>query len=100
MGKVFAMADARSTLNTLRHDPSLRYTESGRQLLRWLALRVLGPEEWRGVLDGVAPHNTTLLARLAHECAAAWAQLAEELDEDGWNSAFQQGAVDGYPQPG
>lgn len=81
------IADARSILDTLRHDPVLRYNESGRQFLRWLASRALGPEEWRSFLDHVSPHSAVLVGRLARECSASWAQLAEEFEGKSKNSA-------------
>lgn len=79
--------DARSTLDMLRQDPGLRYTESGRDLLRWLARRVLGPMEWRDLAGEIAPHSAVLLTRLAYECADTWAQFAEELEAGKQDSA-------------
>jgi ParB-like chromosome segregation protein Spo0J len=72
----------RSLLDTVLRDPSLRYTESGRKLLRWLAPRVLLPDEIPLSLRRIPPHGRLNLGSLARLCAAAWIQLAIGLEED------------------
>jgi ParB-like chromosome segregation protein Spo0J len=79
--------DARSILKTLRLDPMLRYNDSGRQFLRWLGFRTLGPDEWRSGLNVMSPHSAALVSKLAHECAAEWAQLAKECEQKSKQSA-------------
>ncbi|MFY1686681.1 transcriptional regulator [Plantactinospora sp. WMMB782] len=73
--------DIRSLLEGLRRDPSLRYTESGRHLLRWLSTRTVAPAEWRQAVDDVSPHCAILIERIARECARVWMELADELDQ-------------------
>ncbi len=72
--------DHLSILGRLRSDPSLRYTESGRALLRWLGPRVIGQSDWEDALRDVPPHCAIVIARIARGCARAWAELAEELE--------------------
>jgi ParB-like chromosome segregation protein Spo0J len=77
--------EAKGNLNTilggLAKDPSLRFTESGRLLLRWVLSRAVHPGEWREVVDNVPPHCTYIMADLARRCAEEWLQVAGELEK-------------------
>jgi hypothetical protein len=73
--------DRASILRSLRSDPSLRFTESGRELLRWLHLRALGPDGWESALDEIPAHCTFSIAELADRCSDDWRRLATELRE-------------------
>lgn len=73
--------DPRLMLERLSRDPTLRYVESGRSVLRWLAPRVIASDDWEGVVREVPPHATFMLAKIARGCAAAWARFANELDQ-------------------
>ncbi|MFC6930587.1 ParB/RepB/Spo0J family partition protein [Actinomadura yumaensis] len=66
-------------LDRLKRDPSIRYTEVGRTLLRWLhAQPVFGrPEE---LVDALPAHCLLVVARLASEYAQEWKVLAELLE--------------------
>ncbi|MGI5150981.1 ParB/RepB/Spo0J family partition protein [Plantactinospora sp. CA-294935] len=68
-------------LRGLRNDPSLRFTESGRALLRWLWPRVTGPEGWEDIVLTIPPHCTYLVADLARRCADEWLTFAEEMEQ-------------------
>jgi len=72
--------DAMAVLNDLRGDPSLRYAESGRQLLRWLYAHALEPGEWRGFLDATPAHCVSVVAGLARGYAQEWLEFARELE--------------------
>jgi hypothetical protein len=72
--------DVTTFLEGLRRDPSLRYSERGRTVLRWLNTRVIAPAEWRQAVGCVSPHNAILIGRLARECAKEWVEFAEELE--------------------
>jgi ParB-like chromosome segregation protein Spo0J len=74
------IVDPRPILRGLRRDPSLRYTDSGRALLRWLDRYLLDGEFSTGLLEAVPPHCLPIIARLARHCAAEWNELAEQLD--------------------
>ncbi|HET8660213.1 MAG TPA: helix-turn-helix domain-containing protein [Micromonosporaceae bacterium] len=67
-------------LHGLKSDPSLRLTESGRSLLRWVFSRTIRPEEWRDVATNVPPHCTYILAEVARACADEWLQIANDLE--------------------
>jgi hypothetical protein len=66
-------------LDTLRADPSLRLTESGRVLLRILEICVLDPKVRRRLLSTIPEHCRPAVARLAAEGAALWRDFADQL---------------------
>jgi ParB-like chromosome segregation protein Spo0J len=66
-------------LQALKRDPALRYTEHGRDVLRWLDAHVIRGEDCTAIGGAVPPHCTYLVAEIALGCAAAWKQLAAEL---------------------
>ncbi|HEV2780633.1 MAG TPA: ParB/RepB/Spo0J family partition protein [Actinophytocola sp.] len=76
-----APLDLNTLLTHLGNDPALRLTEAGRHTLRLLHRCLVDHEQLahleRGIPDHWAPH----LAHLARRCAAAWHQLAEQLQQ-------------------
>ena len=70
-----------SMLRGLMSDPSLRFTESGRALLRWIISRAIHSGEWRRVAGDVPPHCTYVMADVARHCADEWLQLADDLEK-------------------
>lgn len=66
--------------STLAKDPSLRLTEGGRGLLRWLHCRVISKDDVIRVADEVPPCWSRLTAEFARELANAWTELAGELE--------------------
>ncbi|MFG2894794.1 ParB/RepB/Spo0J family partition protein [Streptomyces sp. NPDC048248] len=64
----------------LKRDPSLRSTETGRFLLRSLSVHALTADTWDSVIKSIPPHCARAVADAARECAAAWQQLADRLD--------------------
>jgi ParB-like chromosome segregation protein Spo0J len=68
-------------LQGLQSDPSLRFTESGRTVLRWIRLRAIRAEEWAEVERKVPAHCAYILADVARSCAQEWIQIAEELEQ-------------------
>jgi ParB-like chromosome segregation protein Spo0J len=68
-------------LQGLANDPSLRFTESGRSLLRWLSLRSTGLSQWSDIADTVPPHCTYIVADLARRCADEWASFAAQIEK-------------------
>lgn len=81
LARKVAPVDYRPILDRLRQDPSLRYTDAGRALLRWLVPpRLIEPHEMQQVIDIVPPHCRFDIIRIARGCAYVWAEFAEELD--------------------
>lgn len=74
----FAMAD---TLLTLKRDPSVRLTDHGRFLLRLLDTNAVASNRWGELVDQIPPHRVGQVASAARECAAAWRQAAQQLEE-------------------
>jgi hypothetical protein len=75
----------RAIFEKLRQDPSLRYSDSGRSLLRWLGTKVLGDsmtEEWEESALIGSPHNRTLMVKFARVSAQMWLDLADRLESD------------------
>jgi ParB-like chromosome segregation protein Spo0J len=64
----------------LRMDPALRFTETGRILLRLLHMNIVETGDWRKISENVPVHCSGIIANLARECAEAWLDLAEQLD--------------------
>jgi len=74
--------ETEAILGSLRRDPSLRFTEHGRALLRWLTPRVSGPAGWAQFAEQVPPHARYALAELARACAEEWQEFAERLETE------------------
>jgi ParB-like chromosome segregation protein Spo0J len=82
---------AAAVLEKLVRDPSLRHSEDGRRLLRWLRHNTVGVQGWPAVIAIVPPHCAVLVVQLAHQYAQMWLEFAQELDErarvvDPWGS--------------
>lgn len=76
-----------SLLSQLRLDPSLRYTEQGRFLLRWMDAHLLDEKGWETVVDAVPDHRATDVAALALSLADQWRSVARRLACKGQASA-------------
>lgn len=74
------LRDRSSLLRSLLSDPALRFTESGRSLLRWLRPRVVGFDDWQERVNVVPPHSAYTLIELAHVCAREWQEFAAQLE--------------------
>lgn len=71
----------RSLLETLQRDPSLRFSDSGRALLRWLGRAATEPGRGQEIVSAAPPHCVYLVAELARSCANDWMLLAEYLEQ-------------------
>ncbi|MFG2736454.1 ParB N-terminal domain-containing protein [Streptomyces carpaticus] len=63
----------------LRRDPSLRFSESGRLLLRWLEASLAAISEWDRILRAIPSHRKQQIADLAKTCAEDWGRLADQM---------------------
>ncbi|MFD7168139.1 ParB/RepB/Spo0J family partition protein [Streptomyces violascens] len=75
-------SDWRGTLMELKKDPSLRFTDAGRALLRWLDVHAVGMDQWKELLDNLPPHLLRIVARLAYQNSAAWREVHQHLEEE------------------
>ena len=78
--------DPAAVLHGLQNDPSLRFSESGRDLLRWMYQRVIRTGERTDVLGSVPPQSAGAVAEiadLARACADEWLRLADHVEHSG-----------------
>jgi hypothetical protein len=75
------VADPIDILDDLRSDPSLRYSENGRKLLRVLHLQVCGVSECRTLIEQMPPHSAYRLAKFATSLGEIWRELAASYEE-------------------
>ncbi|MCC8251529.1 ParB/RepB/Spo0J family partition protein [Saccharothrix luteola] len=77
--------DLASAFHRLASDPSLRLSDAGRRLLRWLnaSANAVGREERGDLLDAVPSYCVPVVAGLAREYARMWHEVADELDHRG-----------------
>ncbi|MEV6717527.1 streptomycin biosynthesis regulator [Lentzea sp. NPDC051208] len=68
-------------LEPLKRDPSMRFTEVGRGVLRALDVSTFSPDQWQRYTDAVPAHAVGALADAAHHCAESWALFARKLEE-------------------
>lgn len=72
-----------SLVGLLKKDPSLRFNDSGRALLRWLDSQLASMSDWNRIVRGVPAHCTGTLAEAARAYAAAWGELAKQVESIG-----------------
>lgn len=74
--------DPMSLLARLKQDPSLRFTETGRTLIRLLDIHSLGEQERNRLVDSAPAHCRGIVRELARACAEMWQELALRFDQD------------------
>ncbi|MGW0792267.1 hypothetical protein ACWD04_29575 [Streptomyces sp. NPDC002911] len=75
------MVDRQKLLAKLSEDPSLRHTEAGRRALRWLHHYSVDGAGIETLGSGLPCHWVPEVAALARNCAAAWNELAAQLQQ-------------------
>jgi hypothetical protein len=76
-----ARKDLAWSLQQLAKDPSVRYTDSGRELMRRLSHHASGPDPMvLGLIDKMPPHCGYIIADIARGCAEKWTELAAGLE--------------------
>jgi ParB-like chromosome segregation protein Spo0J len=61
------------------NDPTIRYTEGGKEFLRWMTLRAARIDEWRELVDAVPVHWVGGIASVADNISYEWSQFAARL---------------------
>ncbi len=79
IGTAGQRTDPAYVLDRMRRDPALRFTESGRAVLRWLEVP-FGGADLKTVVDKIPSHCAPGLAEVARQRSRDWDQLAELLD--------------------
>jgi hypothetical protein len=69
-------------LDSLRRDPSVRHSESGRRFLQLLSIHPTGPSEWKELVHDVPAHRADAVARIARDYAEAWLHIARTLESN------------------
>jgi hypothetical protein len=79
--------DVIGLIERLRADPSLRFNEAGRSLLRLLSLVAVDGARWEELAGKVPRHCVTTVADLAQRHSATWSRFAmllrQRADDDG-----------------
>jgi hypothetical protein len=88
--RAYAVARARTDaapdrvvlVKRLTADPALRFSETGRNLLRLFAIHAVREEEWEAIIGNVPPHCSGIVADLAVQLADMWADFATRVGRD------------------
>jgi ParB-like chromosome segregation protein Spo0J len=73
--------DSETLLQNLKRDPSLRFTDAGRALLRWLDAHTVGLEQWKQHADDIPAHCMQAIVELARRNSDSWRELAQHLEK-------------------
>lgn len=72
-------AESLSVVRDLQVDPSLRFTDTGRALLRLLGVHTMDDHQWTVLADNVPPHCRATVAQVAMSCAQIWQEFARHV---------------------
>jgi ParB-like chromosome segregation protein Spo0J len=84
-----------SYMQALENDPSLRFTDIGKFLLRCLRLHAVGQKQRAGLVESLPEHCVDRIAHMARCCSSWWAEFATDLDERRQNISQGQTGTDG-----
>jgi ParB-like chromosome segregation protein Spo0J len=65
----------------LHTDPTLRFSQAGRLLLRLISAHAIGGTQWDGIVRTAPRHCLPAMARLARSYADTWRQLAVAFEQ-------------------
>jgi ParB-like chromosome segregation protein Spo0J len=65
-------------VSRLSADPALRFSETGRALLRLLHMQFVEVKEWKNITQNIPAHCSEIIAALGRECAQMWEELADQ----------------------
>jgi ParB-like chromosome segregation protein Spo0J len=68
-------------LHGLRNDPSLRFTEAGRRLLRLIDVYSSVASDWEKLLEQVPVHCSAALADIAKQWGQSWNEIGRRLEK-------------------
>jgi len=63
----------------LANDPSLKYSERGKEFLRWMAMHAIRADGWRDFIDAVPAHWMKDLSAVASGVADEWREFSDQL---------------------
>lgn len=76
-----AVQDISFILEKLKRDPSLRFSDSGREFLRLLQLQCTVLGKWTQLSEKLPGHCTAVVTQFARQCAEEWKVAAKELQK-------------------
>jgi ParB-like chromosome segregation protein Spo0J len=83
--------DYAQVVGRLSADPALRFSETGRSLLRLLHLHFTEIKEWNSIAENVPAHCSAIIATLGRECAQMWEDLADQAAQKAELAARKMG---------
>lgn len=69
-----------AAVERLKADPALRFTETGRDLLRLLNMHTISSDDWEKIIDNIPSHCRGIVAQLARGCAETWTEFAARME--------------------
>ncbi|MGH3694293.1 MAG: ParB N-terminal domain-containing protein [Pseudonocardiaceae bacterium] len=72
--------DIATILANLKRDPSLRFSDTGRSVIRWLDRHRVGMAESAKIADMIPDHCADTVAKLARGYAQVWTEVAAQLE--------------------
>jgi hypothetical protein len=75
--------DVAAIIERLRNDPTLRFSEVGRTLVRLLHLHFVETQEWAKIGETVPLHCSGIIVGLARDYAELWKEFAERVEGKG-----------------
>ncbi|MFH8612554.1 ParB N-terminal domain-containing protein [Streptomyces sp. NPDC018029] len=74
-----SLVDTLAQLESLKRDPALKYSNDGREMIRWLEARIIRRTD-PGLVLQAPPHQARKIAALARACAAQWNCIAVRME--------------------
>lgn len=68
-------------LRQLKADPSMRFSETGRILLRLMQAHAMREEEWLRIAENIPTHRRETTANAALHCARLWREFANHIEK-------------------
>jgi len=78
--------DAGEILASLLKDPSMRLSDAGRIVLRWVSVNRAATSRWEQIAETVPDHCAGAVARLARRYAVMWTDFADRLQRRASNA--------------
>lgn len=69
------------SLRQLKQDPSLRFSEVGRTVLRLLDAHSIPAATWARLAEIIPIHCSGTIAQVARSCACSWTQFADQIEQ-------------------
>lgn len=82
------------TLGYLRQDPSLRFSVTGRSLLRLLDVSNMSSDTWQRLADSVPTHCAGAVSALARTCSEMWLEFARTVDRQTASTLRREAAAE------